>query len=370
MAESTPFKEGINAHVIQHYVDELPGITTTFDAEGFRRDALDGLDDLELKARVKQLAACLRSHLDDDYPTALGHLITLLQRADRSEKPAYSFQYWPIAQFVEDHGIDHLEASAAAMKEITKRFTCEFAVRPFLVRYPEQMLAEMHRWAEDDDVHVRRNASEGIRPRLPWGLRLQAFVDDPRPVFEVLERLRHDPEEYVRRSVSNGLNDIAKDHPEPLMDLLERWDATPDDHTVWIKTRALRTLVKAGNPRALALLGFGPPEVEVRDLSLDASRYSLGDTMEIGFTLHSTGDAAQQLVIDYRVHFVKKNGSRTPKVFKLKNMTLEPGESIDIVRRQHLKPISTRRYHPGRHAVDVQVNGQVFASMEFDFDLG
>lgn len=366
MAETTPFKEGINEGVVRYYTD---GLAHAFDGEAFHRDAMTGLQDLELKARVKHIAAVLRAHLDEDYTVALSHLVGLLDRSERSDKPAYQFTHWPMAQFVEDHGLEHLEASAAAMKRITTRFTCEFAVRPFLVRYPEEMLAEMHRWASDEDVHVRRNASEGIRPRLPWGLRLQHFVEDPRPVFGLLERLRKDPEEYVRRSVSNCLNDVAKDHPAALMDLLERWDADPDAHTLWIKTRALRTLVKAGNSRALALLGFGPPSVRVDGLTLDAGNYVLGDTMEMRFELVSESSEPQQLVVDYRVHFVKKNGSRSPKVFKLKNITLGPGESVSVVRRQHLKAISTRRYYPGTHAVDVQVNGQVFAATEFEFAL-
>ena len=366
MAESTAFKDGINRGVAEHYATALTGIVPGFDGDTFIADVVQALPELELKARVKHVAATLRAHLPEDYPEALAALMAAFDAED--PPPGAGFVHWPMAQFVQDYGVDHFDKSVAAMKRITRRFSCEFAVRPFLLRYPERMLA-VRQWALDDDVHVRRNASEGIRPRLPWGMQLKAYIADPAPVIGVLELLRKDPEEYVRRSVSNCLNDIAKDHPALLMDTLQRWDADPDAHTVWIKTRALRTLIKAGEPRALELLGFGPPAVRVQGLRLNAASYRVGDDMRVSFTVVSESDKPQKLVLDYRVHFVKANGKRTAKVFKLKNMTLAPGARHDIVRKQHLKPISTRRYHAGTHAVDVQINGVVFANVEFELSL-
>jgi len=363
-------KDRVDASVVEHYAVWLsqvaPGAGAPFDVEAFRAAAMDGLDALELKGRIRHLARVLHDQLGGDYLTALAALLAMLDAEQAAGAEGDIFVHWPMAQFVEDFGIDHLNASAEAMRRITEFASCEFAVRPFLVRYPAEMLAIIHDWAADPSVHVRRNASEGIRPRLPWGMRLNAFVADPTPVFEVLSKLRKDPEEYVRRSVSNCLNDIAKDHPGPLMDVLEAWDQDPDAHSLWVKKRALRTLVKAGDSRALALLGFGSPEVTVEDLSLDAATYAVGDTMVLSFSLVSTGSEPQELMVDYRVHYVKANGQRKPKVFKLKTAKLRPGERLSITRRQHLKLISTRRYHPGRHAVDVQVNGQPLGLVEFD----
>ena len=367
MAE--PFKDGINERVVRHYADALGALVPGFDGPGFLASVMAELGALELKARVQLISARLWAHLGPDYPKALGALMTLLDAAEAADGPAVQFTHWPMAQFIEDHGVDHLAPSVAAMKRITRHFSCEFAVRPFLVRYPDAMLQHMHAWAQDPDLHVRRNASEGIRPRLPWGLRLTAFVADPTPVFAVLERLRKDPEEYVRRSVSNCLNDIAKDHPQRLMDVLEAWDADPDAHSAWIKKRALRTLVKAGDPRALALLGFAAPKVRVEGLAVDAPRYSVGDTLTIRFTVVSEASEPQAVVIDYRVHYMKANGRQSPKVFKLKNVTLGPGERLEVVRRQHLKPISTRRFIPGTHAVDVQVSGQTFEAVAFELNV-
>lgn len=368
---STPFKEGINAEVVRAYADGLAHVPG-FDPTSFTAATVPALDALELKARVQHVAAALLEHLGGDYAFALSALMEMLEEHTANDRPSYAFVHWPMAQFVEDYGPDvpeHFAASVAAMKAITRHFSCEFAVRPFLERYPEAMLAVMHDWATDPDVHVRRNASEGMRPRLPWGGHLTAFIDDPAPVFELLATLREDPEAYVRRSVSNALNDIAKDHPQRLMDVLEAWGTEGDAHHLWIRKRALRTLVKDGDPRALALLGFHPPQVRVEDLAVDAATYRVGDTLQISFTLVSEGDAPQRLELDYRVHYVKKSGLTSPKVFKLKTMTLQPGERVSIVRKQHLKPISTRRYHAGLHRVDVQVNGQVFGDVPFDLAL-
>jgi 3-methyladenine DNA glycosylase AlkC len=355
----------MNADVVRHYANGLRDVPG-FDAAAFERDALDDLEALELTPRLRHVTAVLHRHLGGDYLTGLSALLGMLETQEASDGPAFHFAHWPMAVFVAEYGLDHFDASVAAMRRITRYFSCEFAVRPFLVRYPDAMMAAMHDWAADPDVHVRRNASEGVRPRLPWGMRLQAFVEDPSPLWPLLAKLRKDPEAYVRRSVSNCLNDVAKDHPEALMDVLEQWDADPDAHTLWIKTRALRSLVKAGDPRALALLGFGPPQVRVEDLAIDRGAYTVGDTLTLSFAIVSTTDVPQQLVLDYRVHFVKKNGSRTAKVFKLKTLTLQPGERHEVVRAQHLKPISTRRYHPGTHAVDVQINGVAFSPVSFE----
>lgn len=368
-AAPAPFKEGINESVVRYYADGLAERISGFRSDGFLTDVMDHLEALELKARVKHIAAQVHTHLGGNYLRGLDAFADMLRAEEANEAPSFAFLHWPMAQFVEDYGLDHIEPSVDAMREITQHFSCEFAVRPFLVRYPKRMLEVMYEWASDENVHVRRNASEGLRPRLPWGLRLQSFVDDPTPVFGVLDMLRKDPEEYVRRSVSNCLNDIAKDHPGQLMHVLAEWDADPGQHGEWIKKRALRTLVKAGDPQALELLGFGRPKVRVEGLSVDAPRYAVGDTVEISFSLVNAGNKKQRLVVDYRVHYVKANGSTSPKVFKLKTIELEPSERHDVVRRQHLRPISTRRYYPGTHAVDVQVNGETFGSAEFEVSV-
>ena len=363
------FKDGINEGVARTYADAFEGHVAGFDGDRFVADVLAELDRLELKARVEHVARTLYAHLEEDYEVGLSVFMKMLEAREVSEGPSIQFAHWPMAHFVELFGVEHFESSTRAMKEITRHFSCEFAVRPFLVRYPERMHAVMLEWAADEDVHVRRNASEGIRPRLPWGARLSAYVEDPEPVFEVLELLRKDPEEYVRRSVANCLNDVAKDHPEAMMDVLERWDEDPDASSAWIKNRALRTLVKAGDARALGLLGFGAAEVEIEGLATDAPGYTLGETMTFSFAIVSTSTEPQRLMVDYRVHYVKARGPRTAKVFKLKTVELEPGGRVEVVKRQHLAPISTRRYHAGTHALDIQVNGASFEAVEFELEL-
>jgi len=205
---------------------------------------------------------------------------------------------------------------------------------------------------------VRRLASEGCRPRLPWGIALPAFQDDPSPILPILERLKLDPSESVRRSVANNLNDIAKDTPDVVIGLLRRWQTHDTQEMRWIIDRALRTLVKKGNPEALELLGYpASPEVEVRNLAVGPETVPMGGEVTFSFEIESRGQTPQNLMIDYVVHLMRANGQLTPKVFKLTRRTLAPGETVRIAKKHSFRPVTTRKYYPGEHAIEVQVNG-------------
>jgi 3-methyladenine DNA glycosylase AlkC len=286
----------------------------------------------------------------------------LLESAKKGEFKA--FDLWPYADFIQSYGLDELELSLSAMEQLTPLFTCEFAVRPFLKKFNKETFEFLLRCAESDNEHVRRFASEGSRPRLPWGERLHESVRDPSMGLKVLERLRFDESLYVRKSVANHLNDIAKDHPLVVIKTLKRWQKEARGESAlkkidWIIQRALRTLIKEGHAQALDLIGVKTrAQVVCSGLKLSKKKIVTGERIEFEFNLRSLALKKQKIVVDYVVYFVKANGELSPKVFKLKTFELRAKELVKIKKSHHFKPITTKRYYPGKHRLSIQVNGQ------------
>ena len=210
---------------------------------------------------------------------------------------------------------------------------------------------------------------EGTRPRLPWAGRLDMFIQDPTPTLALLEQLKDDPSPFVRKSVANHLNDISKDYPHLVIETFQRWRKGASKERLWIIRHALRTLVKQGDPAALELLGYGPPQVSLHDLHIEPAQIQMGESFTFGFTLQSESDEAQNLIIDYVIHFVKANGKTSPKVFKLSTRMLNGRQSSHIQKKHTIKPITTRRYYPGEHRLEIQVNGQVLGGTPFHLKM-
>jgi 3-methyladenine DNA glycosylase AlkC len=271
----------------------------------------------------------------------------------------------PMADFVAARGLQDFDASLDLLAEMTKRATSEFAVRPFLVADPDRTLAHAWRWAGDANRHVRRLASEGTRPRLPWGMRLGRFVADPSPLIPLLTRLRDDPSDYVRRSVANSLNDIAKDHPDLVADIARDWLADAPPERTRLVRHACRTLVKRGHSPTLAALGYGPPTVRLSKLEVLTPEVSFGTALEFVAEIASEG-AAQDIVLDYVIHHLRANGGTGAKVCKWKVLALGAGETLRLARRHPMRPVTTRRYYDGTHRVAVVANGVVLAEAEFE----
>lgn len=233
------------------------------DAKAFRRDALDGLEALALLDRGRHLARVLRTHLPARYRDAVAILIrSLTPPLDHtSDYGMEVFFYLPHTTFVGTYGVDPahnggreaFEVSMRALHELTRRFTSEFAIRPFLLAEEKRTLGRLKEWTRDPDPHVRRLCSEGSRPRLPWGIRLQPFIARPTATLPILEALKDDPELYVRRSVANHLGDIAKDHPDLVFDLCARWVKGASAERKWLIRHAVRYHAKRSHPTALRL---------------------------------------------------------------------------------------------------------------------
>ncbi|MBI1880628.1 MAG: DNA alkylation repair protein [Chloroflexi bacterium] len=269
--------------------------------------------------------------------------------------------------FVAKYGLDYFDISMKALYEMTKRFTAEGAIRPFLQKYPEQTLEFLEQLSHDLSPLARRLASEGTRPRLPLAPRLPQFIKDPRPVLKLLDNLKADPTLLVRRSVANNLNDIAKDNPDLVVETLREWQKSKDKGTQWLIGHASRTLVKRGHREALALLGYPPnPAISVQNLALNRASVKLGEDLTFSFEIHSKADQPQNLMIDYVVYHMKANGKLAPKVVKLTQKKLKAGEALRLSKKHSFKLINTRVYYPGKHRVGVQINGQIWAEAEFE----
>jgi 3-methyladenine DNA glycosylase AlkC len=271
-----------------------------------------------------------------------------------------------LIDYVGVYGLSHPEESLEVLRQLTSLHSAELAIRPFIQSHFAMTSQALESWCKDPDEHVRRLVSEGMRPRLPWAKRLSQLVEEPELVLRFLELLKDDRSEYVRRSVANNLNDISKDHPDLVVEVCREWlkKSTPDQKR--IINHATRSLVKKGHTGALEMLGFKvPPQVKVEDFNLTPKNVRIGEDIAFSFTLKSQSNAKQKLVVDYVVHFVKSNGKTSPKVFKIKIVDLQPSNSVKIKKVQSFRPISTRKHYPGRHAVEIKVNGVAYGQLSF-----
>lgn len=369
MAE--PLKNSFGPNVPKRIAAMIGATEPSFDQSGFIESCLDGFESMELTERARHISVALGSHLPADRSRALAIIVASLgpEIGDSELTGMDGFVYLPFVFFVADHGLDHFDASMNAQYELTKRFTAEFSIRAFLERYPERTLARLSSWAQDPNVHVRRLVSEGSRPRLPWAPRLRSFQADPGPVVELLELLKDDPEEYVRRSVANNLNDIAKDHPELVVEIARNWWADADAQRRKLIRHGLRTLIKQGDPGALDILGYGPDSpVRISAVRVEPPQVEIGSKVRIQIDLENPSTTEGGGLVDLIVHFVKANGSTSPKVFKGAEVTLAAGETTTVSKTVSVKQHSTRTHHPGRHRVEVQLNGEAVPGGHFELE--
>ena len=367
MAE--PLKNYFGPEVPARIAGMIERVDDAFPAEEFLAEALDGYEDLELTPRAWHIARTLRRHLPQDYEQAIEILVASLgPRLETSELTGMDvFIYLPHVFFVAEFGVEHFEPSMRAQYELTQRFTAEYSIRVFLERYQKPTLARLRGWAADSNVHVRRLVSEGTRPRLPWAPRLRAFQDDPQPVLELLDLLKDDPELLVRRSVANNLNDIGKDNPAALVATCRRWMREPTPERRWLVRHALRSAVKRGDSAALEILGFVPAgAVSVRAVHVTPAVVPIGASVTFTVELANEGSSTERLLVDLRVFFVKANGKPSPKIFKLKELELDPQTSARLTKTISLAQHTTRTHYPGHHRVEVLVNGRASGFGEFD----
>ncbi len=349
--------------LVRRLAADISRVHPAFPSDAFARDASAGLSRLELLDRGRHIARALARSLPAEYPTAIDVLIKSLGPGHATDEllgvGMAPFFYLPHTIFVMEHGLEHFDLSMGAQYELTKRFSAESSIRSFIARDPERTWTWLERWLSDPNPHVRRLVSEGTRLRLPWAARVSWLDDNPHRVLALLDRLKDDPASLVRRSVANNLNDLGKVHPALLIETCRAWIADASAERRALIEHALRSAVKRGSREALSLLGYGhAASIHVARVRMAPKRVPIGRRVSIELVVLNRGSRRQEVLLDLAVHFVKANGRTAPKVFKLKRLSLPASSDATITANISLAVHTTRTPRPGRHAVDLIVNGR------------
>lgn len=373
MAE--PFKNLLSPALIAATATHLRRAWRGFPREAFIAEASAGLDALEMKARAMQIAGALQRCLPADFDRAAGIVEAALAPATDSDDLSLlrlsdaglaGWVVWPLGEWVARQGLAQPERALRVLHALTQRHTAEWAIRPFIVEHPARVFETLSRWTSDPSPHVRRLVSEGSRPRLPWGLQLKALIHDPSPTLPLLRSLQDDRSEYVRRSVANHLNDIAKDHPDQVLAWLhEHLPQAPAERLALLK-HASRSLIKAGDAGVLKAWGLGQAFRGTVRLDVQPRRVRIGGELTLTIELQASGRRAQTLLIDYAVLHLKAAGHHSAKVFKGWQVELAGGEARTLVKRHSMREVTTRRYHAGPQHIELLINGAVVATAPFE----
>jgi len=376
--EPTLMRDGINEKSVHALALRLKANWRPFNTRKFEQLIFAELPALGLGERIQLVRRALKAVLPDDFRKAVPIMIDSLG----PEIPEDGLENVDLAgptgfivmsqtAYVARYGLDHFDLSMSAFYEMTRRFSAEGSIRYFILQHEQQTLKQLDEWSQDDNFHVRRLVSECTRPRLPWMIRLPKYVQNPAPVIKLIDKLKHDSSLYVRRSVANNLNDIAKDNPDIVTTTLQRWNKKhPSEEMQWLTRHALRTLVKQGNPEALTLLGYPQSlRLTVEQFKVGPKRLSLGGELKLKIQLTSAEKEPVPLMIDFVLYHMKANGQLRPKVFKLAKKMISPGELLVIEKNHPMRPITTRKYYTGRHEVELQINGKIIASDNFHLQV-
>ncbi|GAB2551157.1 DNA alkylation repair protein [Gracilibacillus alcaliphilus] len=352
-------KNVYNQTFFMNFIEKMIQVYPVFPQEEFLSYIYqDDWEGLELKQRIRRVTESLGKALPASYPEAIQLLRKLAPQC-------VGFPYLFFPDYVERYGQKNWELSMQALEEFTASSTAEFAVRPFIQQNPDKMMAQMLAWTQHSSEHVRRLASEGCRPKLPWATPLTIFRQDPSAILPILEQLNEDPSKYVQKSVANNLNDISKDHPDIVREIIQKWQLQ-HPITDWILRHGSRTLLKQADPIVLQMFGYLDAEaIMVTDLSLSSDQLILGDTLTFSFQVINPTGSDQKLRIEYAVDFVKANGRQNRKIFQLSDRNFADG-ATEVVRKQQFINLSTRKHYPGRHQLTILVNGQEKASQSFE----
>lgn len=351
-------KDMYNEGFLREFGEKVHNAYSNFNVISFIEKTIDDeWEELSLKARMRRITEALGKCLPDSYEDALRVMLLI-------DESCIGFPYLFFPDFVEVYGQseEHWDISMNALERFTQRSSSEFAIRPFIVKDPERAMKQMLLWSNHPNEHVRRFASEGCRPRLPWGMALQNFKKDPSKVLNILEQLKSDSSLYVRKSVANNLNDISKDNPQAVIDVVKKW-SNKNSNTDWILRKGCRTLVKAANPEVMKLFGytnFEDRELEITGASIcvPQSSIKIGESCELQYELDIPEGESAYIRIEYGIDFVKARGNTSRKLFLLSDKTVPGGTHISGTKMHSFGDLTTRRHYPGKHQITLLVNGQ------------
>ncbi|MDF1881630.1 DNA alkylation repair protein [Sulfurimonas sp. MAG313] len=360
MAEIFLLKNIFTKEMIEYIASNIKGAHPAFKEKDFVIEVLLNFETLSLSERAQRISTTLYQFLPKPYLEALEVILSSLGPIMQEEelKGYDCFYVMPLGIYVKDYGLDEFDASILALKEMTMRFTSEFPIRSFILKNEDACFVYLKEFSKDENCHIRRLASEGTRPRLPWGLRLQKYVKDPSCVLDLLDGMKNEPTRLVQRSIANSLNDISKDHPIKVIDFLTQWKHHDVKDIDWIIAHACRSLIKDGDINALTLMGY-KADIEVDNFSLEIKDdvITLGEYLEFSIRFELKEDS--RLMIDYLVYFKKSNGCLKAKVFKCSSKSYTKGK-VHLIKKHILKKISTRKYYEGIQALSIQINGKVY----------
>jgi len=361
------FKNIYNEKFIKEFSSILTKIVSDFDTPSFTKAIFSSnWKLLELKERMRHITHALNSHITGGFKDQTKVLLSAIEEMQRIGRRETSIEFMFLPDFIEVYGIDQYETSINAIEKITQFTSCEFAVRPFILKYPTALISQMNFWSKHPHASVRRLATEGCRPRLPWAMALPFLKKDPTPILPILEELKNDSSESVRRSVANNLNDISKDNPEVVLALATKWKGVSEEID-WLVKHACRTLLKQGKSNVMQLFGFGAIDnIEVQNFTIHTPKVKIGAALEFTFQLLNNDNNALKLRLEYGLYYQKANGSLAKKVFKISEKMYPENSVTQIKRKQSFKIITTRKFHVGKHQVSIIINGQEFPSLDFE----
>ncbi|WP_420322651.1 DNA alkylation repair protein [Flagellimonas sp.] len=360
------FKNIYNPIFFNRFTECVEKVYPEFDTNSFLKEIYDNeWDNKELKQRMRHITVVLKNHLKDDFKTNVDILLKLIPVLKQNDFRSDNLEFIFLPDFVEIYGIDDRATSVEAFEEITKFVSCEFAVRPFIIKYPKKMMQQMIHWSQHKHAMVRRLASEGCRPRLPWAMALPDLKKDPGAILPILERLKSDVSESVRRSVANNLNDISKDNPEIVIHLAKKWKGKSKE-VDWVVKHACRTLLKQGIPQVMQLFGFGKVNnINIEKFEVLTPVVTIGGDMNFSFQLNNVNRKSTKIRLEYGLYYQKANGTLSKKVFKISEKEYTSDSSTEIYRKQPFKVITTRKLHVGLHQVSLIVNGVELDKKDF-----
>ncbi len=348
----------------------LGEVIPSFNKDKFIQQIFDGnWDSKELKQRMKHTSLVLHSVLPAEFASSVSLIEKIIKSLRQRNIKESSLAYMFLPDYIETYGINDYNASIELIEFVTQFTSCEFAVRPFIVKYGDKMLKQMQHWSLHNNHHVRRLASEGSRPRLPWAIALPKLKIDPAPILPILENLKNDPSEYVRRSVANNLNDISKDNPDIIISIAEKWKGHSKETDAIIK-HASRTLLKQGSPVILKHFGLtGNANIVASEFNVITPGVNIGNSLEFYFSIQNTDSIPVYVRIEYGIHYLRNNGQHSKKVFKISERLLKPAEKINIHRKQSFKTITTRKFYAGQHKLSLIINGQEKGIANFELKI-
>ncbi len=353
-----PLKNMYSKNYLNDFADVFVKIYAKFNKSKFLDLVFDDeWDSRELKQRMRHISVSLHKVLPDNYKQS----IEILKKAVSHFNGFLSMTF---PDYVEVYGLDDYHTSIPALELFTQYGSSEFAIRHFIVKYPSKVMPQMLKWAKHKNHHVRRLASEGCRPRLPWAIGLPEFKKDPSEVIKVLELLKEDESEYVRKSVANNLNDISKDNPELAFKTAKKWFGK-NPRANWIVKHGMRGLLKKGNTDALKLFGFeGVEGIKISDLSFDNDKIKIGDKITFGFKMKPAEE--QKIRLEYTIDFITSSGKLSKKIFKLTENIYEKGKIYDFKKSHSFKDLTVRKHFKGSHTLAIIINGKKLADKKFE----